>query len=73
MFGNGLHLIVPPTSYAQWLEELRVPLPPAEPDLFIDWAGVRTRTGMLPWAPDGPCRDHQRRPADPVRRLPLRG
>lgn len=52
MFGNGLHLIVPPTSYAQWLEELRVPLPPAEPDLFIDWAGVRTRTGMLPWAPD---------------------
>jgi len=51
MFGNGLHLIVPPTSYAEWLAELAVPTPAAEPELFIDWAGVRTRTGMLPWAP----------------------
>lgn len=51
MFGNGLHLIVPPNSYPEWLEELRVPTPTAEPDLYIDWAGIRTRTGMLPWAP----------------------
>jgi len=51
MYGNGLHLIVPEASYPQWLEELRVPTPTAQPDLYIDWAGIRTRTGMLPWAP----------------------
>jgi len=51
MYGNGLHLIVPEASYPQWLEELRVPTPTAHPDLYIDWAGIRTRTGMLPWAP----------------------
>ena len=52
MFGNGLHLIVEPDAYPVYLERLRDPAPPdAGAEFLVDWAGIRTRIPMLPWAP----------------------
>ena len=52
MFGNGLHLAVTQASYAPILERLRDADPPSHDEVFlVDWAGIRTRIAMLPWAP----------------------
>lgn len=52
MFGNGLHLVVQPSAYVGVLERVRAPeLPSANAVFLVDWAGVRTRIPMLPWAP----------------------
>jgi hypothetical protein len=50
--GNGLTVPILPKDYPDLLESLRAPsLPPAEPEFYIDWDGVRTRVSMLPFAP----------------------
>jgi len=52
MFGNGLHLPVPADDFHGYLERLRDPdPPPAQDEFLVDWAGIRTRVPMLPWAP----------------------
>jgi len=52
MYGNGLHLPVLPAMVPPILETVRAAeLPSAEEDFRVDWAGVRTRITMLPWAP----------------------
>ncbi|MFM8351164.1 MAG: hypothetical protein ACKN9D_08835 [Actinomycetales bacterium] len=52
MYGNGLHLPVLPAMVPPILESIRAPqLPSADADFRVDWAGVRTRISMLPWAP----------------------
>jgi FkbM family methyltransferase len=52
MFGNGLHLPVTPEIVVDVLQRLRTDDKPAHEDVFrVDWAGIRTRITMLPWAP----------------------
>lgn len=52
MFGNGLHLPVTPEIVVDVLQRLRVDDKPAHEEVFrVDWAGIRTRITMLPWAP----------------------
>ncbi len=52
MYGNGLHLTVNRTDIPAVLERLRaVDLPDDEGTFCVDWAGIRTRIAMLPWAP----------------------
>ena len=58
MYGNGLHLPVYPAQVPEILETLRAPvlpgnagLPDNEGVFCVDWAGIRTRIAMLPWAP----------------------
>ena len=50
--GNGLTVPIRPEDYPGLLETLRAPdLPPADPQFYVDWDGLRTRVAMLPWAP----------------------
>ena len=50
--GNGVSVPITATEIPALLETLRAePIPAAEPDMLIDWMGVRTRIPMLPWAP----------------------
>ncbi len=50
--GNGWTTPIRSTDVPALLESLRADhLPDPEPDFYIDWKGVRTRIGMLPWAP----------------------
>lgn len=52
MYGNGLHLPVRPAMVPDLLERARAAaLPSADDDFLVDWAGIRTRIPMLPWAP----------------------
>ncbi len=52
MYGNGLHLPVVAAMVPQILESVRAPeLPDPAQQFRVDWAGVRTRIAMLPWAP----------------------
>ena len=52
MLGNGLHLPVTPAMVPEILEQARcLDLPDNEGVFRVDWAGVRTRIPMLPWAP----------------------
>ena len=52
MFGNGLHVPLAECDATLSLERLRAPAPPIHEGTFhVDWAGIRTRIGMLPWAP----------------------
>ena len=52
MLGNGLHLPLHEDSVAVLLERLRHDETTDHEDVFlVDWAGIRTRIGMLPWAP----------------------
>ena len=52
MLGNGLHLVLDDAGTRVLLERLREHSPPAHEGTFlVDWAGIRTRIGMLPWAP----------------------
>lgn len=58
MYGNGLHLPVYPAQVPEILETLRAPMLPGNAGLpdnegvfCVDWAGIRTRIAMLPWAP----------------------
>lgn len=52
MLGNGLHLPVSPAMIPVILEDARwAALPDHEGVFRVDWAGIRTRIGMLPWAP----------------------
>ena len=52
MFGNGLHLPVTPEMVVQVLQRMRAEDKPDNEGVFrVDWAGVRTRITMLPWAP----------------------
>ena len=50
--GNGIAVPMTDTMIRTLLESLRAPeLPDAAEDFYVDWAGVRTRIAMLPWAP----------------------
>ena len=50
--GNGVSVPVTATEIPALLETLRAEHTNAsEPDMLIDWMGVRTRIPMLPWAP----------------------
>jgi hypothetical protein len=50
--GNGLTVPIRPEDYPALLETLRAPsLPDPGNDFYVDWDGIRTRIGMLPWAP----------------------
>ena len=50
--GNGIAVPIFDDDYPTWLEQLRAPQIPEPEDVFlVDWAGVRTRIPMLPWAP----------------------
>ncbi|MHB1066598.1 MAG: FkbM family methyltransferase [Candidatus Nanopelagicales bacterium] len=52
--GNGIAVPITPAMCGDLLESLRADQPgAADPDLFVDWTGVRTRVAMLPWAPAG--------------------
>lgn len=52
MYGNGLHLPLSDDGIASLLERMRAEeLPDHDGVFLVDWAGVRTRIGMLPWAP----------------------
>ncbi len=52
MLGNGLHVPVRPESVVPILQKLRaLDKPDHERDFRVDWAGIRTRITMLPWAP----------------------
>ncbi len=52
MLGNGLHLPVREPEIIASLEQLRAEHVPADEGVYrVDWAGIRTRIGMLPWAP----------------------
>ena len=52
MYGNGLHLPVLPSAMPGILETVRCAEQPSDDGVFlVDWAGIRTRIGMLPWAP----------------------
>lgn len=52
MYGNGLHLPVLPLAVPEILESVRcADLPDHEGIFLVDWAGIRTRIAMLPWAP----------------------
>ena len=50
--GNGVSVPITATEIPALLETLRAEhVFAAEPDMLIDWMGVRTRIPMLPWAP----------------------
>lgn len=50
--GNGLTVPIRPEDYPELLESLRSDdLPPASPEFYVDWDGIRTRIAMLPFAP----------------------
>ncbi len=50
--GNGIAVPIRPADYPALLESLRAPdLPDPGTDFYVDWDGVPTRVGMLPWAP----------------------
>ena len=50
--GNGLTVPIRPEDYPALLETLRADdLPPASPEFYVDWDGIRTRISLLPWAP----------------------
>ena len=50
--GNGVSVPITATEIPALLETLRAEhVSAAEPDMLIDWMGVRTRIPMLPWAP----------------------
>ena len=52
MLGNGLHLPVRPEWIVPLLQRLRSQDKPQHgQDFRVDWAGIRTRIPMLPWAP----------------------
>ncbi len=52
MYGNGLHLPIYPARVPEILETLRATDLPENDGIFcVDWAGIRTRIAMLPWAP----------------------
>jgi hypothetical protein len=52
MLGNGLHLPIREPEITAILEEIRAQNLPADEGVFrVDWAGIRTRIPMLPWAP----------------------
>ena len=71
MLGNGLHVPIRPEWVVPILQKLRSDdKPEHEQDFRVDWAGIRTRITMLPWAPS----EHDKRStACANRRLPLRG
>ena len=53
MLGNGLHLPVTPAMIPVILEQARCATLPEHEGIYrVDWAGVRTRISMLPWAPE---------------------
>lgn len=51
--GNGVATPITAGDYPRLLNELRSdePLPDPGSEFLVDWMGVRTRIGMLPWAP----------------------
>ncbi len=50
--GNGVSVPITATEIPALLETLRAEhIIASEPDMLIDWMGVRTRIPMLPWAP----------------------
>jgi hypothetical protein len=50
--GNGIARPLTAERIAELLQTLRAPeLPDPGPDFLVDWSGIRTRVGMLPWAP----------------------
>ena len=50
--GNGVSVPITATEIPALLETLRAEhITAPEPDMLIDWMGVRTRIPMLPWAP----------------------
>lgn len=52
MLGNGLHVPIRPEWVVPILQKLRaIDKPGHEQDFRVDWAGIRTRIPMLPWAP----------------------
>lgn len=52
MLGNGLHLPVREPEIVESLELLRADCIPDNEGVYrVDWAGIRTRIAMLPWAP----------------------
>ena len=52
MLGNGLHLPIREPDIPAILEQVRAQDLPADEGVYrVDWAGVRTRIPMLPWAP----------------------
>ena len=52
MLGNGLHLPIREPDIPAILEQVRAQNLPADEGVYrVDWAGVRTRIPMLPWAP----------------------
>ena len=52
MLGNGLHLPIRKPDIPAILEQVRAQNLPADEGVYrVDWAGVRTRIPMLPWAP----------------------
>ena len=51
-YGNGLHVPIGPESVVPILQPVRALTKPANEGIFrVDWAGIRTRIAMLPWAP----------------------
>lgn len=52
MLGNGLHLRLDDDAIEQLLRRIACAELPADDGVFlVDWAGIRTRIPMLPWAP----------------------
>lgn len=52
MLGNGLHVPIRPEWVVPILQKLRASNKPGhEQEFRVDWAGIRTRIPMLPWAP----------------------
>jgi FkbM family methyltransferase len=52
MLGNGLHLPIREAEIPAILEPLRATNLPDDEGIYrVDWAGIRTRIPMLPWAP----------------------
>lgn len=52
MLGNGLHVPIRPEWVVPILQKLRALDKPLHgQDFRVDWAGIRTRITMLPWAP----------------------
>lgn len=50
--GNGWTAPIAAADVPELLELLRAPaLPDPDADFYVDWTAIRTRVGMLPWAP----------------------
>lgn len=50
--GNGWTVPVDDAEIRRLLETMRAgDVPASEAEFFVDWAGIRTRMAMLPWAP----------------------